>query len=451
MATKILLVDDEPDILYLLEIMIESEFEAEIIKALDGKQAQELLEQHPDVTMILSDYNMPKANGGELYKYNIKTKNLPFVLLTGGDAPNELEEFSSFQEDNKLNRYLAKPAENKEIIDAIGEILENDDSGNDSVSSNPTDYKRIKIHLLEKFAHKNYNVFLEIGKGKIIQIASEANQDMKQVIEHYIEKQVQYVFLLKEDYDQFIEHTRELIHNQNSSVSTPEREEVTFAALDLAFSVAQEELDALNISKVHQQLVNKSVEDAVASLKEDKDLFSLLKNFLKSDDYITNHTILNIYFSSYLLSKLNWSNDQTLKQLIFACFYHDLEITDQDLAKVKDLNQLEDEEQKLIVKEHPLKAAKLIEGLKGLNHEAHKVIMDHHERPDGSGFPQGLMANAIPPMSCVFIISHEIVDFLIEKDFQTQYLVSKIQGMEEEFNKGNFKRPFNCMREILLD
>lgn len=451
MSPKILIVDDEPDILYLLEIMIESEFEVEIIKANDGKEALDLLNNHHEVTLILSDYNMPKATGGDLYQHNITGNNVPFILLTAGDGPNELSEFQDFYEDNPLNTYLSKPTENEQIIEAIANIL-NKCSDQGDFGQNLSDYKRVKVLHLERFAHKDYDLFLEIGKGKIIQIASQKNADMKQVLEHYKAKEVEYIFLLKDDYETFVEHTKELIQNHTNEINDlTERQEITFAALDLAFSVAQEELDTLKISKVHQQLVDRSVEETLQSLKENKDLFSLLKNFLVSQDYITNHTILNIYFSSFLLSKLNWSNDQTLKQLIYACFYHDFEIKDQELAKIENLDEVQDPERKKLVKEHPAKAAKLVEGLKGLNNEAHKIIMDHHEKPDGSGFPQGLEASNTPPMSCVFIISHDIVDYLIKKNFQTQYLATKIQSMEQMYNRGNYKRPFICAREILLD
>ncbi|MCR9206007.1 MAG: hypothetical protein NXH75_15595, partial [Halobacteriovoraceae bacterium] len=218
-----------------------------------------------------------------------------------------------------------------------------------------------------------------------------------------------------------------------------------------AFSVAQEHLEALSISKVHQNFFDTSLSRICTDLKSQKDLLSILKKMLHHDDYLSEHSILNIYFSSYMLSKLNWSTDQTLKQMLYASFYHDIEINDQELAKINRLEECTDTETQKIIKDHGNKAAKLIEKLPGMNHDAHKIILDHHERPDGTGFPLGLTAGNIPPLSCVFILSHEIVDFLIFNNFQTQLLATKIQEMERTWSTGNFKRPFECLRSILMD
>ncbi len=64
--TKILVADDESD----LEILIKQKFRQKIrdqkyefIFALNGKEALEKIQQHPDVEMVLSDINMPEMDG----------------------------------------------------------------------------------------------------------------------------------------------------------------------------------------------------------------------------------------------------------------------------------------------------------------------------------------------------------------------------------------------------
>lgn len=64
--TKILVADDESD----LEILIKQKFRQKIrdqkyefIFALNGKEALEKIQQHPDVDMVLSDINMPEMDG----------------------------------------------------------------------------------------------------------------------------------------------------------------------------------------------------------------------------------------------------------------------------------------------------------------------------------------------------------------------------------------------------
>jgi HD-GYP domain-containing protein (c-di-GMP phosphodiesterase class II) len=103
---------------------------------------------------------------------------------------------------------------------------------------------------------------------------------------------------------------------------------------------------------------------------------------MTSKDYVSNHSVLNIYFSSYLLTKLNWSNEQSLRQMIYACFYHDFEVEDHNLAHIDRLEELPPTADLKSYKDHPKRAAKLTEELKGLNHDAYKIVLDHHEKPD---------------------------------------------------------------------
>ncbi|MBA2746306.1 MAG: response regulator [Flavisolibacter sp.] len=64
--TKILVADDEAD----LEMLIKQKFRRQIrehkyefVFALNGTQALEKLKQHPDITILLSDINMPEMDG----------------------------------------------------------------------------------------------------------------------------------------------------------------------------------------------------------------------------------------------------------------------------------------------------------------------------------------------------------------------------------------------------
>lgn len=451
---SILIADDEPLILQLLEIMISSELEVEITTANNGEEAIQFLKER-EFSLILSDYRMPKVSGDGVYLFNKGYKNLPFILFSGGDV-KEYPGMEDFFESNPKNHNLIKPADDEVIISAIKNILHDIESDEDIIDQFRLEkgLKKVKPYFLTKLSKSNFNLFMKLGDGKFLQVASKENKDMKSVIDHYLtkENQLPYFYLSTNDYEAFIKEAESTLQSfKEESKEGPNKTEVTFTALDFAFSVAQDHLEALGITKVHEEFINSSLDRICSDLKSDKEIFGTLKEMLKNDDYLSEHSILNIYFSSYLLTKLNWATDQTLKQMIFASFYHDIEISDQELAKVKFISEIKDSKVQKLVKEHGQRAAKLLDKLPGMNSDAHKIILDHHERPDGKGFPLGLSATNIPPLSCVFILSHEIVDFLIENQFKTQSLATKIQEMESTWDTGNFKRIFNCMRSILLD
>jgi len=90
---KILVVDDESD----LEILIKQKFRKQIreglydfVFAINGKEALDKLQEHPDVDVVLSDINMPEMDGLTLLqKLNEKHTLLKSVIVSAyGDMEN---------------------------------------------------------------------------------------------------------------------------------------------------------------------------------------------------------------------------------------------------------------------------------------------------------------------------------------------------------------------------
>lgn len=91
--TKILVADDEAD----LEILIKQKFRQKIreqyyefIFAINGKDALEKLQQHPDVAIVLSDINMPEMDGLTLLsRINESSPLVKSVIVSAyGDMDN---------------------------------------------------------------------------------------------------------------------------------------------------------------------------------------------------------------------------------------------------------------------------------------------------------------------------------------------------------------------------
>lgn len=83
MLKKILVVDDEPDLLDTIEeALVVAGYE--VIRAKDGRQAWEVL-SNSSPSVILSDYRMPRMNGCELFELvrnSLKNRNMPFIFMS---------------------------------------------------------------------------------------------------------------------------------------------------------------------------------------------------------------------------------------------------------------------------------------------------------------------------------------------------------------------------------
>lgn len=123
MTKKILVVDDEQDILKLIEKIL-SDAAYEIILAKNGDEMFELLQKSkPD--LILLDVMMPGINGYEichLLKNNSETAHIPVVMLTVLSGPQDASKGMSMG----AEAYLAKPFDPDELGREIKRVLKDD-------------------------------------------------------------------------------------------------------------------------------------------------------------------------------------------------------------------------------------------------------------------------------------------------------------------------------------
>ncbi len=134
---KVLVVDDEPDVLLLCRVNLE--FEGyEVIEARDGEEAMErVAEDDPDV--ILLDVMMPKMDGWQVLsalKSDPTTANIPVVMLT-----------AKVQDQDQIRGWTAGAAEyiTKPFSPlSLSQVLQN------ALESDPEEEERRRRQIIEK-------------------------------------------------------------------------------------------------------------------------------------------------------------------------------------------------------------------------------------------------------------------------------------------------------------
>jgi DNA-binding response OmpR family regulator len=117
MATKILVVDDERNIVQLTRLYLTKEgFEVEA--AYDGRQALEKVQAHqPD--LIVLDVMMPEMDGFEVCRELRKTSNVPIIILTA--RTDDVDKVVGLE--LGADDYVTKPFNPRELVARIKAVL----------------------------------------------------------------------------------------------------------------------------------------------------------------------------------------------------------------------------------------------------------------------------------------------------------------------------------------
>ena len=120
MAKKILIVDDEVDILRATKIRLIS-FGYEVMTAGDGRSAIVLIQTNiPD--LILLDLRLPQMSGDEIcawLKSDEKFKHIPVIIFTASSDANT----SKNVQESGADGYLIKPFAPEELLQAIKKFI----------------------------------------------------------------------------------------------------------------------------------------------------------------------------------------------------------------------------------------------------------------------------------------------------------------------------------------
>ena len=115
---KVLVVDDSKLMHKMYEVMLR---QYPLAYALDGRQALDRLQEHPDIDLVLLDINMPNMNGLEflavLRADDARQGTSVVIISTEGRDEDTIRGMEA-----GANAYIKKPFHSEEILDVIARL-----------------------------------------------------------------------------------------------------------------------------------------------------------------------------------------------------------------------------------------------------------------------------------------------------------------------------------------
>lgn len=146
--------------------------------------------------------------------------------------------------------------------------------------------------------------------------------------------------------------------------------------------------------KINLRSANEAASSIVSSIVHNPDACILLQQMRRKGDYLYNHAIGTSIWAASLARQIGLPKSD-LKLVALGgllCDIGKLNISSRILEKPTEL----DEQEFSLIKEHVVLDNQFNEQYPGLADAILQIIQCHHERHDGSGYPQGLIGDNIP-------------------------------------------------------
>ena len=438
---NILIVEDDLDVKDILVFTIESLVEAEFILAVSGTEAIDVLENRNDIDLIFCDYNMPNGNGGLVYKYLLeKKKNIPYVFCSSDD----IDEHEEFDQRDYLLSIVTKPNVFDGITESINKYEGLETTSEEEVVRNDNSYCHVMPILLRNLEKLSCDVFLKINDNKIIKVLKIGDSFSVDDLKKYEDKKLlierEYVSTLVDNLFRKLE-----IVIESKSLKKQQK------ALDI-HSVISSVVASLGLSEQVIRVTQQSIDYTITIFDKNKEFSEVYMDIFGHDsEYLTKHSIALAYVSTSLLSKTGWDSFENRNRMVLASFFHDISIRIPDFVE-SSKNELENISLKTFL-EHPQEAVKILDVLKGIPQDVDKIILDHHEKPDGTGSPKGVSASQIKPLSANFIFCHDLVEKIFRKLDSDGHITQKelLKSIDSDlYSVGHFKKCLEAYGSLKL-
>lgn len=443
---KILLVAENKDVKELLTFQITTHFPLQAAECGSAREAVDILKGEPAVFGLLI---APYAGPNSILVKHLRERKEPLPVLFFYDA-----EVVKPDPDSLTGLAVVGVVESAKLVDGILKAVESFLKPGGQPSAGESEYCPIRTNLLIRVSPLKSDIYIRLSERKFVKLFRPGDEFDAGDLERYYEtKKVEYMYLRRSETAEFIAKFRRELEELLLRDDLHKEEAIT--ATEMAQETIHELVQQLGFNEEVQELAKKNVELTLKAIGSNPRLADLIGKIVREGNYISQHSTLLAHVACCVAKEMEWGSEATFSKLVLAAYMHDISVTDPNLAKVNTLRELEEKKGEFspeLVKAyhlHPVKGADVVRSFKEAPADVDAIVQQHHERPNGSGFPRGLLFNYISPLSSLFIVAHELAQTILFKGAAFS-LGSFIDEKKPQLNQGNFKKVIAALEKVKL-
>lgn len=447
---EVLLVDDEPELLDIIEVFIQSLYPSQVKKVQSGNEAIAQLKSGHKFDVVICDYGMVDGNGGDVYEFmqdnSIQT---PFILVST-KSPSSFPEFA----DGKVAGYVNKPNIFEPLASLLGQIAGAPKSTD--IEKMEERFVPVKIPLLRFLEVAPTNFYVRLGEGHAVKVIYKGSFITDADLDRYLKKGAEVLLFDALEAGTFAKAFCESAMYLSETEFVNEPGTVLAEYFSQSLHVVRDLSKEIGWPDELQNLVKQNMEIALGIVQNCSNWpeeFNKVFNF--DEDCFGKHSAALTYVSVAMANSIGWKSQYTSVKLVMASMFHDITLTDHQVATKQDLlpmvgqEKFNDVEDVRAVAQHPIRSAAELRKIRGLPQGIGEIIEQHHENSQGTGFPAGLSPLKVSPLGALFIVAEDFVDYYMNRTEGKADLQEFLKLKDGDYTKGPFKEVFQGLSQLV--
>lgn len=274
-------------------------------------------------------------------------------------------------------------------------------------------FTRIKAKEFYSGNSSIFDIYVKLNPNRYIKILHRGDFFSQERMNRYInEKKIEYFYFKTKDRALYVHYLNELSEKLLKHPNTRLIEKVTTIK-----SLAEKYIEEIYVEGLQPQLVDEGMklcDNIYAIIQKEKDLYKVIRNLEDEHYNIHTHSFLVMFFSSMICKYLGWTSTATVRKVSIGSMLHDIGKLKLD-PLIRDLIPSKMEPPQLEqYKKHPKLAIEMVSQSNIVTTEIQDIIIQHHEKLNGEGFPEGLPGIKIYPLAQIVAFVNYLTKIMAE-------------------------------------
>jgi len=297
------------------------------------------------------------------------------------------------------------------------------------------EYIEISTNILKKFESRlHFDIYVqrtETDYTKIFKINDTIDWDR---LASYERKGVKSIFVPHDQYGKYLLFVELLVDKLLSSTNVSAFKEGVTIVKEMINGCLVEFLSRDIVNETMALQASKTVSSCIEVMDKDTGALTKIIGQMVTKPYLFKHSVTVSLLSILLARGSGIESNSTLNIIGLGGLLHDIGISRLSFDP-EDKQQMTPEEQKEMWR-HPEIGKRLLDPVKSMRTEILDIVLQHHEQPNGHGYPNGLRTAEIFLPAKIVSIADTFSAMIIKRSYREEYTTFEaINRMKNDVGK----------------